>query len=126
MFPCKYSTTKLCKSLLYVLSINKHFIHILHGIQLYYNNLRTDLIKILADYEAVIDFSDDDVGDSIFFNNRDKLLKINDKIREIIQRSQNSEKIREGFKISIIGPTNSGKSSLIAFLVSELQKLLRG
>ncbi|MFM8423254.1 MAG: tRNA uridine-5-carboxymethylaminomethyl(34) synthesis GTPase MnmE, partial [Candidatus Fonsibacter sp.] len=73
-----------------------------------YNNLRTDLIKILADYEAVIDFSDDEVGDSVFFNNRDKLLKINDKIKEIIQRSQNSEKIREGFKVSIIGPTNSG------------------
>ena len=34
-----------------------------------YNNLRTDLIKILADYEAVIDFSDDEVGDSVFFNN---------------------------------------------------------
>ncbi|MFM7985143.1 MAG: tRNA uridine-5-carboxymethylaminomethyl(34) synthesis GTPase MnmE, partial [Candidatus Fonsibacter sp.] len=65
-----------------------------------YNNLRTDLIKILADYEAVIDFSDDEVGDSVFFNNRDKLLKINDKIKEIIQRSQNSEKIREGFKVS--------------------------
>jgi tRNA modification GTPase len=84
-----------------------------------YNNLRTDLIKILADYEAVIDFSDDEVGDSVFFNNRDKLLKINDKIKEIIQRSQNSEKIREGFKVSIIGPTNSGKSSLINCLAKR-------
>ncbi|NCU48220.1 MAG: tRNA modification GTPase [Candidatus Fonsibacter ubiquis] len=58
-----------------------------------YNNLRTDLI--------------------------DKLLKINDKIKEIIQRSQNSEKIREGFKVSIIGPTNSGKSSLINCLAKR-------
>jgi tRNA modification GTPase len=77
------------------------------------------LIKILADYEAVIDFSDDEVGDSVFFNNRDKLLKIRDKIKEIIQRSQNSEKIREGFKVSIIGPTNSGKSSLINCLAKR-------
>ncbi len=84
-----------------------------------YNNLRVDLIKILADYEAVIDFSDDEVGDSVFFNNRDKLLKINDKIKKIIQISQNSEKIREGFKVSIIGPTNSGKSSLINCLAKR-------
>jgi tRNA modification GTPase len=77
------------------------------------------LIKILADYEAVIDFSDDEVGDSVFFNNRDKLLKINNKIKEIIQKSLNSEKIREGFKVSIIGPTNSGKSSLINCLAKR-------
>jgi ribosome-associated GTPase EngA len=78
-----------------------------------YTNLRDEMIKILSDYEAVIDFSDDEVGDNVFLNNRDKLLKINDKIKQIILKGENSEKIREGFKISIIGPTNSGKSSLI-------------
>ena len=84
-----------------------------------YNNLRDELIKILSDYEAVIDFSDDEVGDNVFFNNRNKLLKINDKIKKIIQRSDNSEKIREGFRVSIIGPTNSGKSSLINCLANR-------
>jgi tRNA modification GTPase len=78
-----------------------------------YTDLRDKMIKILSDYEAVIDFSDDEVGDNVFSNNRDKLLNINDKIKEIILKGENSEKIREGFKISIIGPTNSGKSSLI-------------
>ncbi|PHX88692.1 MAG: tRNA uridine-5-carboxymethylaminomethyl(34) synthesis GTPase MnmE [Pelagibacteraceae bacterium] len=84
-----------------------------------YNNLRDELIKILSDYEAVIDFSDDEVGDNVFFNNRNKLLKINDKIKKIIHRSDNSEKIREGFRVSIIGPTNSGKSSLINCLANR-------
>ena len=84
-----------------------------------YNNLRDEVIKILSDYEAVIDFSDDEVGDNVFLNNRDKLLKINDKIKEIIQKGENSEKIREGFKVSIIGPTNSGKSSLINCLANR-------
>jgi tRNA modification GTPase len=84
-----------------------------------YNNLRDEMIKILSDYEAVIDFSDDEVGDNVFLNNRDKLLKINDKIKEIIQKSENSEKIREGFKVSIVGPTNSGKSSLINCLANR-------
>ena len=84
-----------------------------------YNNLRDEVIKILSDYEAVIDFSDDEVGDNVFLNNRNKLLKINDKIKEIIRKGENSEKIREGFKVSIVGPTNSGKSSLINCLANR-------
>jgi tRNA modification GTPase len=84
-----------------------------------YNNLRDEVIKILSDYEAVIDFSDDEVGDNVFLNNRNKLLKINDKIKEIIRKGENSEKIREGFKVSIVGPTNSGKSSLINSLANR-------
>jgi len=46
-------------------------------------------------------------------------LKINDKIKEIIHKGENSEKIRDGFKVSIIGPTNSGKSSLINCLANR-------
>jgi len=84
-----------------------------------YNNLRDEMIKILSDYEAVIDFSDDGVGDNVFLKNRDKLLKINDKIKEIILNGENSEKIRDGFKVSIVGPTNSGKSSLINCLANR-------
>ena len=84
-----------------------------------YNNLRDEVIKILSDYEAVIDFSDDEVGNNVFLNNRNKLLKINDKIKEIIRKGENSEKIREGFKVSIVGPTNSGKSSLINSLANR-------
>ena len=84
-----------------------------------YNDLRDEIIKILSDYEAVIDFSDDEVGDNVFLKNRSKLLKLNDKIKEIIYKSKNSEKIRDGFKVSIIGPTNSGKSSLMNCLASR-------
>ncbi len=46
-------------------------------------------------------------------------MKINDKIKEIIRKGENSEKIREGFKVSIVGPTNSGKSSLINCLANR-------
>ena len=84
-----------------------------------YIGLRNEMIKILSDYEAVIDFSDDEVGDNVFSNNRYKLLKINDKIRQIILNGENSEKIREGFRVSLIGPTNSGKSSLINCLAKR-------
>jgi tRNA modification GTPase len=84
-----------------------------------YDDLRNEIIKILSDYEAVIDFSDDEVGDNVFLINRPKLLNLNNKIKNIIYKSKNSEKIREGFKISIIGPTNSGKSSLMNCLANR-------
>jgi len=84
-----------------------------------YNDLRDEIVKILADYEAVIDFSDDEVGDDVFLNNKHKLLKLNDKIKDIIHKSKNSEKIREGFKVSIVGPANSGKSSLMNCLTNR-------
>ena len=84
-----------------------------------YDDLRNEIIKILSDYEAVIDFSDDEVGDNVFLINKPKLLNLNNKIKNIIYKSKNSEKIREGFKISIIGPTNSGKSSLMNCLANR-------
>jgi tRNA modification GTPase len=84
-----------------------------------YDELRNEIIKILSDYEAVIDFSDDEVGDDVFLKNRSKLLNLNNKIKNIIYKSRNSEKIREGFRISIVGPTNSGKSSLMNCLANR-------
>ena len=33
-----------------------------------------------------------------------------------LQKRQIGEKIREGFKIAIVGPTNAGKSSLLNYL----------
>jgi tRNA modification GTPase len=84
-----------------------------------YDSLRGEIIKILSDYEAVIDFSDDEVGKDVFSHNRTKLLKLNDKIKGIINKGKNYEKIREGFKVSIIGPANSGKSSLINYLANR-------
>ena len=84
-----------------------------------YENLRSEIIKILSDYEAVIDFSDDDVQDNIFIQNRSKLLKLKHKIDEIIKKGENTEKIRDGFTIAIVGPPNSGKSSLMNRLIQR-------
>ena len=42
-----------------------------------------------------------------------KLFKI---IEKILNDQKVGERIREGFKIAILGPTNAGKSSLINYL----------
>jgi len=76
-------------------------------------DLKKELHSILANYEALIDFSDEEIPKNIFLRNRDKLLIINKKIENLIEQGKNYEKIHSGYEVTVIGPVNSGKSSLI-------------
>ena len=81
-----------------------------------FNFLREKLLKILSHVEAKIDFPDEDLPNDILKEikkNSDDVLK---KIEKILNDQKVGEKIREGFKIAILGPTNAGKSSLLNHL----------
>ncbi|WP_435096754.1 tRNA uridine-5-carboxymethylaminomethyl(34) synthesis GTPase MnmE [Candidatus Pelagibacter bacterium nBUS_27] len=81
-----------------------------------FNFLREKLLKILSHVEAKIDFPDEDLPNDILKEikkNSDEIL-IN--IEKILDDQKVGERIREGFKIAILGPTNAGKSSLLNYL----------
>ena len=81
-----------------------------------FNFLREKLLKILSHVEAKIDFPDEDLPNDILKEikkNSDEVL-IN--IEKILNDQKVGERIREGFKIAILGPTNAGKSSLLNHL----------
>ena len=81
-----------------------------------FNLLREKLLKILSHVEAKIDFPDEDLPNDILDeikNNSNEVIK---KIEKILNDQKVGERIREGFKIAILGPTNAGKSSLINHL----------
>ncbi len=81
-----------------------------------FNFLRDKLLKILSHVEAKIDFPDEDLPKDILNEikkNSDEVLK---KIKNILNDQKVGERIREGFKIAILGPTNAGKSSLLNHL----------
>jgi len=81
-----------------------------------FNFLREKLLKILSHVEAKIDFPDEDLPNDILKEikkNSDEIL-IN--IEKILNDQKVGERIREGFKIAILGPTNAGKSSLLNHL----------
>jgi tRNA modification GTPase len=92
-------------------------IKIMEGKSAYqFNFLREKLLKILSYVEAKIDFPDEDLPNNILDeikNNSNEVIK---KIEKILNDQKVGERIREGFKIAIIGPTNAGKSSLINHL----------
>ncbi len=81
-----------------------------------FNFLREKLLKILSHVEAKIDFPEEDLPNNIL----DEIKKSSDeviiKIKKILNDQKVGERIREGFKIAILGPTNAGKSSLMNYL----------
>ena len=81
-----------------------------------FNELREKLLKILSYVEAKIDFPDEDLPEDIYDNIKKTSSEIISTIKKILSDQKVGERIREGFKIAILGPTNVGKSSLLNHL----------
>jgi len=81
-----------------------------------FNSWREKLLKILSNIEAKIDFPDENLPDNILEDIQSSSKKIKDEIKKLLDDEKIGERIREGFKISIVGPTNAGKSSLLNYL----------
>ena len=81
-----------------------------------FNFLREKLLKILSHVEAKIDFPDEDLPNNILDEVKNNSNDVIQNIEKILNDQKVGERIREGFKIAILGPTNAGKSSLINHL----------
>src|SRR5210317_1948869 len=81
-----------------------------------FNSLREKLLKILSNVEAKIDFPDEDLSTNILHEIKNSSNEVIKKIEKILNDQKVGERIREGFKIVILGPTNAGKSSLLNHL----------
>ena len=81
-----------------------------------FNFLREKLLKILSHVEAKIDFPEEDLPNNILDEIKNSSDEVINKIKKILNDQKVGERIREGFKIAILGPTNVGKSSLMNHL----------
>ena len=82
----------------------------------YYNELREKLIKSLAYIEAKIDFAEDDLPEKLLKEVNESIKEVSQNIKKVIEDNKVGEKIRDGFRVSIIGEVNAGKSSLLNLL----------
>jgi tRNA modification GTPase len=84
-----------------------------------FNSLREKLLKILSHVEAKIDFPDEDLPKNILNEIKKSSDEVLKNIENILDDQKVGERIREGFKIAILGPTNAGKSSLLNHLSNK-------
>ena len=82
----------------------------------FYNNLRQKIVEILALLEAFIDFPEEDIPQDMQDEILAKISNIKIEIQNNLNDDNVGEKIRDGFRISIIGEPNAGKSTLLNYL----------
>ena len=81
-----------------------------------FNSWRDKLLKVLSHIEAKIDFPDENLPTNIIKEIKKISNTILKEIKKTLDDQKVGERIREGFKIAIVGPPNSGKSSLLNYL----------
>ena len=80
------------------------------------DKISKDLSKIVANIEALIDFSDEDLPRGILNKIKEQNKNIKKEITRELKNSSISKPIRDGFSVSVVGKPNTGKSSFINFI----------
>ncbi|MEE8294356.1 MAG: tRNA uridine-5-carboxymethylaminomethyl(34) synthesis GTPase MnmE [Sphingomonadales bacterium] len=89
------------------------------GLSEIYSAWRDGLVDCLADIEATIDFSDEEIPVGLLDKVGFGVNALKEGVENILGDFERGQAIRRGFKIVLLGPTNVGKSSLLNALARE-------
>lgn len=73
----------------------------------------------MAHLEAYIDFPDEEIPEDTVFKLEDTVFKLKEAIKAHLSGDTIGERLREGFRVVIVGPPNAGKSSLLNAVVNR-------
>ena len=88
------------------------------------NIIRDELLQIVSLIEASIDFPDDTDGPVLLDIQHRLEIRILNPILKLIQRHKEFRYIRDGYRISIVGRPNVGKSSLMNRLINKSRAIV--
>jgi tRNA modification GTPase len=89
------------------------------GLEELYDGWRARLIRAAAWTEAAIDFSDEELPEDVMAKAQAAASEIAVEIQGHIRDSRRGELVRDGLFLTVIGPPNVGKSSLVNALVQR-------
>lgn len=84
-----------------------------------YAGFRRDLLKALALVEAEIDFPDEEIPDQLALSAGPVLEALACDLRLALSDAERGRRVREGYRIVLVGETNAGKSTLFNALVAR-------
>ena len=84
-----------------------------------YRAWREALIEALARLEAAVDFPDEEVPPDVADQARDALDRLAADLDLALADEARGRRVREGYRVAIVGAPNSGKSSLLNALVGR-------
>jgi len=85
-------------------------------LSVFVKQINKELKLILANTEALIDFSDEDLPKNILKKTLEQNKNIIKRIKKELSNSKISKPIRDGFVVSVVGKPNTGKSSFVNFI----------
>lgn len=89
------------------------------GMSRFYQNIRTQMVSVLAHLEAYIDFPDEEIPESVLTGLEAEVRGLMATITEVLADGARGERVREGIHVVILGPPNAGKSSLLNVLANR-------